>query len=203
MHMTRPHQAATGLTGALALWAVATRVWLKMTGADLTFLWAVWDLMLYFTILTNAAIAAVFVWLAVRGRAGSARLHAGLVVPIVITGAVYHLLLADTNDYTGLDLVVDHMLHSVVPVLTVLHWAVFAPKGDLGFADMLIWVGYPTVYVVYALTRASFDGIYPYHFLNAAEQGWPVTLGWIGGIGAGFLIIGGLLVAAARIRPLA
>lgn len=117
---------------------------------------------------------------------------------ITAVGLVYHALLAHLTDFAGLELLLDHMLHSVVPVWFLAHWLAFEPKAQAGFAALPLWLAYPGVYCLYALIRAQFDGIYPYFFLDIADQGPGPVLINILGLLAGFAVLGGLIVLAAR-----
>ncbi|KAA9007082.1 Pr6Pr family membrane protein [Histidinibacterium aquaticum] len=200
MRQTDADRALSALIALLALGAVALRIPLTMTEDDLGLWAAIWDLVYFFTILTNAAIGALFATTALRGRAASAPVHAGLTVAIIVTGGVYHVLLRDLGEYEGLSLVTDWLLHTVVPALAALHWLVFAPKDGLRAGTLLPWLAYPMAYAAYVLIRAPHTGWYPYPFLDVTEQGWGLTLAWIGGIGLLFALLGAALLGIARLR---
>jgi hypothetical protein len=54
-----------------------------------------------------------------------------LLLAIGAVAAVYHLLLAGLVSLTGLEAVLDEMLHTVIPVVFALYWLLFAPKEGL------------------------------------------------------------------------
>ena len=69
-----------------------------------------WELMRYFTILTNALVAIFLAFNLLREPQSASRL-AGVTLAIGIVGVVYHLLLANLNDLMGIEILVDHALH--------------------------------------------------------------------------------------------
>ena len=157
----------------------------------------VWWMLRYFTILTNALVAATFLRMVLTGRTARAAWLGGLTLWIGIVGVVYHLLLA--RELTGFALVTDHMVHTVVPGLTVLYWLGFAPKGGLRLAHAGQWILWPLLYVIYALIRAQVDGVYPYFFVNLDTQGWPGVLRWSALLCGSFYIAGLAQIALARV----
>jgi hypothetical protein len=198
MPLSLPDRLLSALIALLALGAVAMRVGLTMQEDGEGFGAAMWELAYFFTIQTNLLIGLAFGLAALRRRALAAGVHLGLATAILIVGVVYHVLLADIVEFTGLGLVADQLLHTVVPLLTLAHWAGFAPKGDLAPRQAAAWLAYPGAYVAYVFVRAPHTGWYPYPFLDADEQGWGLTLMWVAGMAALFLLTGLALVATGR-----
>ncbi|ROU02701.1 Pr6Pr family membrane protein [Histidinibacterium lentulum] len=198
MHLSPPDRLLCALIALLALGAVGLRVGLTMQEDGDGILAAVWELVYFFTILTNLLIGAAFGAAALRGRALPAGLGLGLATSILIVGIVYHVLLADIVDFTGLGRLADLLLHTVVPLLTLVQWTVFAPKRDLSARQAAAWLAYPGAYVAYVFLRAPHTGWYPYPFLDLGEQGLGTTLLWIAGIAVFFLAMGLALVAMGR-----
>lgn len=129
-----------------------------------------WSLARFFTLLTNTLVVITFGWLAFRRNGADQAWIAALTLSILLVGAVYHILLAHLVEFTGLGWWADHGLHTVVPLLCLAWWLVFAPKRELGFRDLPMFILWPCLYVAYALARGARDGIYPYPFLNLAER---------------------------------
>lgn len=138
----------------------------------------------YFTILTNllAAIALTAgalpdrtapLWLAVFRRPG---VVTALTASIVVVGSVYFLILRHIWDPQGLQLVVDVLLHYVMPPLFFVYWWWAVPKQVLRRAAIARWMAYPLGYALYALVLGAFRGRYPYPFIDVTALGYPRVL---------------------------
>lgn len=142
------------------------------------------DMARFFTILTMALVVVAFVTVGTSKTRGlSAPFLAALTLSVVITGAVYHTLLAEFWNPTGIGIAADLGLHTVVPLAVLLWWLFHAPKTSLVWADLPAFVLWPSVYVAYALGLATVDGTYPYPFMDPGVSGvWQVvaTLGILG-----------------------
>ncbi len=156
---------------------------------------AVWILVRFFTILTNGLLAIVFANIAMRGiRVLPPQVLAGSVSAIVLVGVVFALLLQDARPIAGAAAAADFLLHKVTPVLALVFWLWYAPKGRLAWRDPLNWSLYPLVYLIYALIRGHFEGVYPYPFIDVAANGWPQVLVTAAVIAVGFIGAGWLMV---------
>lgn len=120
----------------------------------------------YFTILTSVLVIVTFAVAATRRQGVSSPWLAALTVAMVMVGAVYHTLLSGLVTFTGLGVWADHGLHTVLPLACLAWWLVFAPKRELEFVDLPIFVLWPSIYTAYALWRGAVDGIYPYPFMD-------------------------------------
>jgi hypothetical protein len=132
---------------------------------------AMWGLMRFFTILTNALVVIILAFHLLHEPQSASRL-AGITLAIGIVGVVYHLLLANLNDLVGIEILIDHALHTIVPLMMFIWWAGFAPKTALSRLSPIRWMVWPVGYAVYAVLRGIMDGQYPYFFLNLDELGW-------------------------------
>jgi hypothetical protein len=160
----------------------------------------VWHLARYFTLLTNALVALLFGWTALRGRPASGRLLAGLVLYIGAVGGIYHLLLAPLWEPQGLVWLADLGMHTVVPLAVAGWWLCFGAAARLEWPDPLIWLAWPAVYLAYALARGAADGVYPYPFIDLHRLS-TVQLTWnVARIAEGFVAAGYLLVLLSRLR---
>ena len=192
------YRGSAGLIAIGAFATIALRIWLRMTDDGDTLVEAVWDMYRFFTLWMNTLIGVACATIAL-GRYGSAQALSGLLLSIVIVAAVYHALLARFNDFTGLDALVDNMLHTVIPVAFVVFWLAFVRKSDLRFKDILPWLVLPLVYCIYAMGRAQFDGVYPYFFLNLADLGLARTMLNIIGLLIAFACVGAAIVLVAKL----
>lgn len=133
----------------------------------------------YFTILSNILVAVTELTLA----AGADRdtrvwrvLRLNAVVAIAVTGLVHWFLLRPLLDLEGADWWADKLLHVVVPLLAVVGWLLFGPRGRVGTADLLPSAIYPGAYMVYTLVRGELVEWYPYPFIDVNEHGYGVVL---------------------------
>jgi hypothetical protein len=131
---------------------------------------ALWAMYRFFTIITITAMGIVAAMVATGARP-SVQVQAALLLAIGAVSIVYHVLLASLVSFTGLEAVIDEMLHTVVPVLYAIYWLGFAPKAGLRYRLVPFWLIYPLVYCGYALLRGEEDGIYPYPFLDVRAEG--------------------------------
>ena len=131
----------------------------------------------FFTILTNILVAVYFTIKALgKDQLDKAGLLTAITVYITIVGLVYQVLLRHIWQPTGLQMVVDELLHSVNPLLVISYWYLFEKKFFVHYKEVFKWMIYPVVYLLYILTRGSFSGFYPYPFINVSEIGISQTL---------------------------
>jgi hypothetical protein len=160
---------------------------------------AVVNTLSYFTILTNLLVAMVTTACFLRGDADTLltrpSTQSAVALYIFVVGLIYTLLLRATWSPTGLNAVLDTALHDVTPILYVLYWFLFVPKGTLRWSLPLYWLIYPLLYVAYCILRGAFTGIYPYHFADVTLLGYPRALVNTVLLLLGFWILGLVLVA--------
>jgi len=160
---------------------------------------ALWILVRFFTILTNGLLAVVFANIAVRGiRVLPPQVLAGSVSAIVLVGVVFALLLQDGRPLAGATAAANFLLHKATPVLALIFWLAYAPKGRLGWRDPLNWSLYPLAYLIYALIRGHIEGIYPYPFIDVTANGWPTVIVTAAVIAVGFIGAGEAMVLLDR-----
>lgn len=131
----------------------------------------------YFTIQTNLVVAVCFSCLlfAPRSAAGTffsrQQTQAAITVYILIVGLIYNTILRFLWAPTGLQKIVDELLHSVIPILALIYWLAFAKKDALQWKNVWSWLIYPFAYIIYVLIRGSISGFYPYPFINTTQLG--------------------------------
>ncbi|GAB3944462.1 Pr6Pr family membrane protein [Kribbella albertanoniae] len=98
------------------------------------------------------------------------------VLCIAVTGIVYHLVLAGLDELSGWAAVANFLLHTATPLLGVLGWALFGPRGrtDLRIAGWSIV--FPLLWLAFTLIRGEFVGFYPYPFIDVNEHGYGQVL---------------------------
>jgi hypothetical protein len=153
----------------------------------------------FFTILTNTLVLIVMIIIGSGWKLRRGVLEI-VVIAILGVGIVYHLLLAQLWSPQGLEMLADQGVHTIVPILVIFWWLLFADMWAVSWRDALYGVIWPCLYVFYALFRAQFTGFYPYPFLNLPELGWYKFLIHLAGVSIVFLLIGLVIVAVARLR---
>ena len=133
----------------------------------------------YFTILTNLLVAVTTTTLALGQTVAPPwwrvlRLNA--VVGITVTGLVHWFLLRPLLDLSGADYLADKLLHVVVPLLAVVGWMVFGPRGKAERSLLLPSLIYPVGWLIYTLVRGAVANWYPYPFLDVRLHGYPAAL---------------------------
>jgi hypothetical protein len=139
----------------------------------------------FFTVQSNIAVAITTGLLALRidrAATGFRTFRLVGVVAIAITGVVFHVALRNLQELTGWDALADFLLHTASPILCVLGWLLFGPRGQVSARIVRLAVIPPIAWLVFALVRGSFvqdvhgRDYYPYPFLNAQNHGYVVVL---------------------------
>ncbi len=153
------------------------------------------DSLSYFTVWSNVVVAVSLTSLARRPLEDTwlrrvLRLD-GLLM-ITITAIVYQVLLAPSIDVVGWSNLTDPILHVITPLLTVVVWAVWGPRGWVSARLVPAALIVPLLWIVWMLARGAVIDAYPYGFTNVADLGYApvaVTLGLI-------LLVGAVVAAA-------
>jgi hypothetical protein len=128
---------------------------------------------LFFTTTSNVLAAAVFTLAAMGGKyEPKPSVMAAVASFMVLVFAIFVLLLDGHKHRTGIAWYANTGLHYVMPLLAVVNWLVFTPRGELDWRQPFSWQIYPFGYFVYMLARGLLGGEYPYWFLDPAGVGW-------------------------------
>jgi hypothetical protein len=136
----------------------------------------------YFTILTNILIALSLTVIATnpKSRLGSffssPSVESALAVYIIMVVTTYILFLKETWNPQGWQWVADVKLHYLIPILYIVYWILFVPKGQTRWIDSIIWLIFPFCYFMYTLIRGAVSGFYPYAFVDVHKLGYPHAL---------------------------
>ena len=95
-------------------------------------------------------------------------------------------------------MIVDELLHLVIPVLFITYWILFSNKNQLNIKIILPWLTYPFIYIIFVLTRGSWSGFYPYPFINVNELGLNAVLFNCVGIAVLFILVSLIFVAVGN-----
>ena len=197
--LSRPARRTALLIALLAAVSVGAQAVHLSRVLDLTLPATLWEMARYFTILTHLLVAVTFAVISRPLRGGvSGPWLAALTLSMVMVGAVYHLMLADLIDFTGIGWWADHGLHTAGPLAIALWWLAHAPKRRLDYADLPIFALWPAVYCAYVLGRASVDGVYPYPFIDLTRLSAEAVAANLAGLMVVFLLGGVGMIAIGR-----
>jgi len=207
-NISKSERRILGLIALLGLLAVPAQLYLAIQNRVAGITETIIRFFSYFTILTNILVLVVSLFLALNIKS---RLTEFLAKPstrtasavyITIVGVVYNALLAGLWKPTGLQLVVDQLLHSVIPLIYIIYWILFVRRYRLEWKTMLPWTIFPIIYCVYTMLRGPIAGFYPYPFLDVSKLGYTQAFINIIGIVFAFLFVSAIFIAATRItRP--
>ena len=133
------------------------------------------NVFVFFTIQSNLIVGVTTLLLAIRLDRTSLVFRVfrlmGL-VGIVVTGVVYHVAIRAFLELDSWALGADHLLHTVVPVLTVYGWLRYGPRGLTSPTIAKLTVLYPLSWFGFTLVRGWFVDWYPYTFINVTTLGY-------------------------------
>jgi hypothetical protein len=133
------------------------------------------NLFTFFTILSNIIVAAVCVVLAARPGHRSVVFSVAwldALLAITVTGIVYNTVLIGLYELHGAELLADRLFHMVSPVLFVVGWLLFGPRGLVTARVAALSLIYPLLWLVFTLVRGAIITWYPYPFLEVPTLGY-------------------------------
>jgi hypothetical protein len=136
----------------------------------------------FFTILTNTLVAVYFSSLLLNQTSEIRKFFekpgvlTATTVYISVVGLVYQVLLRHVWEPTGWQMLVDELLHTIIPLYTVLFWYLYEDKSNVSWKVLPKWLIYPLIYLVYIMIRGHFSSFYPYPFVNVTELGYSTVL---------------------------
>ena len=124
------------------------------------------------------------------------------VIMILVTCIVYNVLLAKENSVAHYFLTIQNLLlHLILPIMFIVHWALFCEHGKLRWFHPLMCTILPLISVVFILVRSLFVDsasgklVYPYFFLNVDNLGWGGVLAYVAVLLVIFVLIGYMFYA--------
>ena len=153
----------------------------------------------FFTILTNILVAIYFTCLVFTKNQESKLISrpgtlTAITIYITMVGFVYQFALRHIWKPQGLQLIVNELLHSVIPVLVIIFWYLYEITKPVKYTQIFKWSIYPSAYLFYILVRGSFSNYYPYPFIDVTHLGMAKALTNAGVILVMFLTIAALLL---------
>ena len=157
----------------------------------------------FFTLISNLLVAiccTALIFLPVGSKQFFSRpqIQTAITLYILIVGIIYNIVLRSLWEPKGMQLVVDELLHSVIPVLFFIYWFLLVPKQQLQWSIFWPWLIFPLAYLAFILVRGSFSGFYPYPFLEVNKLGLSWVLLNSVGITVVFLVISLILIGIAK-----
>lgn len=161
--------------------AIVTQFFLMFQNRQTEILEMVIRFFSFFTILTNILVTLYFTasvlklkiiphkWLLSKGT------FTAITAFVIIVGLVYQVALRKIWNPTGLQYIVDELLHTIIPLFMLGYWFFNIKKDDLQLKPVVSWLLYPVFYITFILVRGHFSGYYPYPFLNIIEIGYEKT----------------------------
>jgi hypothetical protein len=198
-----------------SMWLIALVTWFALglqlyvlvsntPGNGMTVGVAIGRFFIFFTILSNLLVAISLSCMLITPASPSGRffqrasVSTAIALYILVVGLVYNIVLRSLWHPVGLQKLADELLHVYVPLGYILFWAFYGPKSSLQWMAPFQWLIFPSLYLVYALTRGALEGFYPYPFIDAKELSFgrlfinSITLMFV------FLILGYLFVAVSK-----
>ena len=159
------------IIGIIALFSVILQLYLMIENRVADVPETIIRFFSFFTILTNLLVGIYFSILINSNNFKASFFYklfsvTSVTIYIFIVGLVYQIALRHIWQPTGLQRLVDELLHSIIPVLVVLYWYFYENKNNLKYSDVWFWLIYPIVYLIFILIRGQISGYYPYPFVN-------------------------------------
>ncbi len=130
----------------------------------------------YFTILTNLLVTVYFSFIYFSKSKNTFFHKPGTITALAafmaFVGLAYHILLRHVWDPQGLVMILDETHHTVAPIVTILFWWLYEDKSLVTFKNLSLWILYPLLYLIWAMTRGYFSSFYPYYFIDVNTLGF-------------------------------
>ena len=122
-----------------------------------------------------------------------------IAVYITMVGLVYQIILRQIWKPTGTQMIVNELLHSIIPLLVIVFWYLYEEKSPITYKKILQWLIYPIIYLIYILRRGYFSNFYPYPFVDVGNLGLSKVLINSAGLIVLFIFISALFIKLGKI----
>lgn len=139
----------------------------------------IFNMFCFFTIQSNVLVGVISLLAAIRPNRTSMAFHVFRLVAlvcIVVTGVVFHLVLASQSHSVGAGAFANVVQHTIVPIMYPVGWLVFGPRGLLTGRHVAWAIVPPVGWLVYTFIRGPIVHWYPYPFMNVITIGYPKSL---------------------------
>ena len=137
------------------------------------------DFFAYFTTDSNILILVVFAVLAVRGTERGPVFRVvffSALLMILITGLVYGVVLSESIEREGVDVISNLFVHYLTPLAALIGWVVAGPFGWIRLRMVPAILVIPVLWLIATLIRGAIIDEYPYGFLNVVELGYGMVI---------------------------
>jgi hypothetical protein len=136
----------------------------------------VFNIFAYFTIDSNVVVGITCLLLALKLERSSVVFAVfrliGLVA-ITVTFVVFHVALSRLLDLDSWAQTANQLQHTVVPILTIVGWLAFGPRGLTSARIAWLTVLFPLAYMVFTTIRGPLSSnFYPYPFADVHALGY-------------------------------
>jgi hypothetical protein len=166
------------LAGTVVLGGLALQLWLMLEYPDSrSIAQTATRFLSFFTIQTNILIAASMLLPALIPGSGVSHLlcrpsvRTAIVGYSALVGIIYFVLLRNIGHDDGLERRADQILHYVTPLMFLIDWLAFVPRGRAPFRAVPAYLVYPVLYCGWMFLYGAVTGWYPYPFADAVRLG--------------------------------
>jgi hypothetical protein len=152
-----------------------------------------------FSALTNFLAALYFTVQIFKKKHSSNGKLTALAVFLIIAGLIYHFSLWRNGNPSALPLLVAGILHSAIPILTLIYWALYENKFRVDYSQVPRWLLYPGIYLLYLMIVRKATGVRPYEFFNNTDLAMSDALIYSFVLLAGATLIAILLIFLGRL----
>ena len=118
---------------------------------------------------------------------------------LIVVAVTYYFFLRFAGDDRGLERIADQLMHYVVPLLFMIDWIAFVPKGRVAWTMVGTSLLPPLVYGFWTLIHGAVTGWYPYPFVNMRSLGYQEGLESMAGFLGVFIAVALILTAIDRV----
>ncbi|MBB5870606.1 hypothetical protein F4553_003985 [Allocatelliglobosispora scoriae] len=137
------------------------------------------NLIFFFTIDSNLIVGVTCALLAINLNRTSTVFQvfrfAGI-LGIAVTGFIYNTVLAGLATLTPWGKVSDTILHIIVPIVAILGWLIFGPRGQTSWRIAALALLFPIIWLAVSLVRGPIVDWYAYPFLYVDTLGYAKVL---------------------------
>jgi len=162
----------------LAWFALITQLVLIIQNRVLSILATLNNYISFFTILTNTLVAITATLILVRPLSklglflSKSTTLTATTIYILVVGTVYNLILRFIWAPQGMQMLVDELLHTIIPLSFLIYWFSFVRKDELQWKHVFSWMLYPFIYFIYIIIRGAICHRYPYPFVDVNTLGY-------------------------------
>lgn len=191
---------------ALLTWfAIGLQLYPIIEKGTMPFITGIIHFISFFTIQSNIIVATAVTVLLVGCNKwfqffSKPQVLTAIAVYILVVFLVYNIVLRSLWKPEGWQLIADNLLHVINPLLFIIYWGIYVPGKSLRYQQIIPWLWYPFIYLVYVLIRGFFTGVYPYPFVDAVQHGYATVLLNAAILFVVFIVLSCLFILLGRLK---